>query len=36
MRDVFDACRSITRAGGSGLGPGNREFFGLCEMASSH
>ncbi len=26
---------SITRASGMGLGPGNREFFGPCEMASS-
>jgi hypothetical protein len=26
---------SITRASGRGLGPGNREFFGSCEMASS-
>jgi hypothetical protein len=24
-----------TRASGMGLGPGNREFFGPCEMASS-
>ncbi len=28
---MFDACRSITRASGRGLGPGNREFFGPCE-----
>ncbi len=33
--NVFDACRSITRASGWGLGPGNRDFFGLYEMASS-
>ncbi len=26
---------SITWASGRGLGPGNREFFGPCEMASS-
>jgi hypothetical protein len=26
---------SITRASGRGLGPGNRDFFGPCEMASS-
>jgi hypothetical protein len=26
---------SITRARGRGLGPGIREFFGPCEMASS-
>jgi len=25
----------ITRASGRGLGPGNREFFGPCETASS-
>jgi hypothetical protein len=24
---------SYTRASGKGLGPGNREFFGACEMA---
>ncbi len=35
VRNVFDACRSITRASGRGLGPGNREFFGPCEMTSS-
>ncbi len=33
--NLFDACISITRASGRGLGPGNRDFFGLCEMASS-
>ncbi len=26
---------SITRASGRGLGPGNRDFFGPCEMSSS-
>ncbi len=26
---------SITRASGRGLGPGNLDFFGPCEMASS-
>jgi hypothetical protein len=26
---------SITRTNGRGLGPGNRDFFGPCEMASS-
>jgi hypothetical protein len=26
---------AITRASGNGLGPGNRNFFGPCEMASS-
>jgi hypothetical protein len=26
---------SFTRASGRGLGPGNREFFGSYEMASS-
>jgi hypothetical protein len=31
----FDAGKSITRASGRGLGPGNRDFFGPCEMASS-
>ncbi len=35
VRNVFDACRSITRTSGRGLGPGNREFFGPFEMASS-
>jgi hypothetical protein len=32
---VFDACRSIMRAR-EGLGPGNQEFFGPCEMVSSN
>jgi hypothetical protein len=27
MHNVFDACRSIMRAGGRGLGLGNQEFF---------
>ncbi len=35
MRNVFDAGRYITWASGRGLGPGNGEFFGPCEMASS-
>jgi hypothetical protein len=26
---------SITKSSGRALGPGNREFFGPCEMASS-
>jgi hypothetical protein len=33
--NVLDACTSITRASGRGLGPGILEFFGPCEMASS-
>ncbi len=32
---VLDACISIIRASGRGLGPGIREFSGPCEMASS-
>jgi hypothetical protein len=32
---TFDAGKSITRASGTGLGPGNQDFFGPCEMASS-
>jgi hypothetical protein len=35
LRSVLDVCISITRASGRGLGPGIREFFGPCEMASS-
>ncbi len=35
VRNVFDACRYIARATGRGLGPGNWEFFGPCEMATS-
>ncbi len=33
--NTFDAGKSITRASGRGLSPGNRDFFGPCEMASS-
>jgi hypothetical protein len=33
--NVFDACIFITRENERGFGPGNRDFFGLCEMASS-
>ncbi len=38
VRNAFDAGKSITRASGRGLGPGNQDFFkffGPCEMASS-
>jgi hypothetical protein len=35
VRNAFDADKSITRASGRGVGPGNRDFFGPCEMASS-
>jgi len=35
VHNVLDACISITRASGRGWGPGNREFLGPCEMASS-
>ncbi len=35
VHNVLDACISIIRASGRGLGPGIREFFGPCEMASS-
>ncbi len=35
VRNVLDACISITWGSGSGLGPGIREFFGPCEMALS-
>jgi hypothetical protein len=31
VRNVFDACRSITTASGRGLGPGKRELFGPFE-----
>ncbi len=31
---MLDACISITRGSGRGLGPGILEFFGPCEMAS--
>ncbi len=34
VHNVLNACISITRASGRGLGPGIREFFGPCEMAS--
>jgi hypothetical protein len=33
LRYGFDAGRSNTRASGRGLGPGNLDFFGPCEMA---
>ncbi len=35
LRNAFDPGKSITRASGRGWGPGNRDFFGPCEMASS-
>jgi hypothetical protein len=35
VRNVFDAGRYITWASEKGSGPGNGEFFGPCEMASS-
>ncbi len=35
MHNVLDACISITRVSGRGLGPGILEFFGPCEMALS-
>ncbi len=35
VRNVFYACISITRGSGKGLDPGNQDFFGPCEMASS-
>ncbi len=31
VRNAFNARKSITRASGSELGPGNRDFFGPCE-----
>jgi hypothetical protein len=34
-RNVFDAGRYIKWASERGLGPGNLECFGHCEMASS-
>jgi hypothetical protein len=34
VHNVLDACISITRASGRGLGPGVREFFRPCEMTS--
>ncbi len=33
--NAFDEVKSITRASVRGLGPGNRDFFGPCEKASS-
>jgi hypothetical protein len=33
---IYTACLSITRAGGRVLDPGNREFFGPCEMVKWH
>jgi hypothetical protein len=30
--NAFDAGKSITRASGRGLYPGNRDFFGPCEL----
>jgi hypothetical protein len=35
VRNVFDSGRYIPWASGRELGPGNGEFFGTCEMASS-
>jgi hypothetical protein len=35
VHNVLDACISITRGSGRGLGPGIQEFFGPCEMTSS-
>ncbi len=35
VRNAFDAGNSITWVSGRGLGPGNRDFFVPCEMASS-
>jgi hypothetical protein len=35
VRNAFDADKSITRASGTELGPGNQHCFGPCEMASS-
>jgi len=32
---AFDAGKSIMRASERGLGPGNRDFFGPCEMTLS-
>ncbi len=33
--NAIDAGKSVTRASGRGLCPGNRDFFKPCEMASS-
>jgi hypothetical protein len=35
VHNGLDACLSITRASGRGLGRGNQEFIGPCEMALS-
>jgi hypothetical protein len=35
VQNAFDAGKSITRVGERGLGPGNQDCFGPCEMASS-
>jgi hypothetical protein len=35
VHNVLDACISIMKGSGRGLGPGIIEFFGPCEMASS-
>jgi hypothetical protein len=35
VHNVLDACISITKACVRGLGTGNREFLGPCEMALS-
>jgi hypothetical protein len=35
VHNLFDAGRYITWASGMGLGPGNGEYFGPGEMASS-
>ncbi len=35
VRNTFGAAKSITRASGRGLGPGNGDFFGPCEMSST-
>jgi hypothetical protein len=35
MRNAFDAANPFTRASGKGLDPGNYDFFGPFEMATS-
>ncbi len=35
VHNAFDAGKSITRANGKGLGPGDQDYFGPCKMASS-
>ncbi len=35
VHNAFDAGKSITRVSERGLGPGNQDFFGPCEMSSS-